>query len=168
MGTKENLLALLERRKGEYLSGEEIARLLSVSRTAVWKAVNALRSAGYEIDAVQNRGYCLDIHTDILSREGILRLLEPRWRNTELEVLPCTDSTNALVRERANSGAPEGLVVLANQQARGRGRLGRSFYSPAGTGIYFSILLRPRMPASESLLITTGAAIDFVIPDLDR
>ena len=71
MGTKENLLALLERRKGEYLSGEEIARLLSVSRTAVWKAVNALRSAGYEINAVQNRGYCLDAHTDILSFHGI-------------------------------------------------------------------------------------------------
>ena len=76
MGTKERLLSLLEQHKGEYLSGEDLASRLQVSRTAVWKAVNALRAAGYGIDAAQNRGYCLDVHTDILSREGILKLLE--------------------------------------------------------------------------------------------
>ena len=76
MGTKEKLLSLLEGSKGTYLSGEEIAQRLSVSRTAVWKAVNALRSAGYEISGAQNRGYCLDAHTDILSAQGIRHHLE--------------------------------------------------------------------------------------------
>ena len=160
MGTKERLLSLLEQHKGEYLSGEELAARLQVSRTAVWKAVNALRAAGYGIDAAQNRGYCLDVHTDILSREGILKLLEERWNGLELEVLPCTDSTNSLVRQRAAGGEQEGLVVLANQQTRGRGRLGRSFFSPPDSGLYLSLLLRPTgLPPEQAVKLTTMAAV---------
>lgn len=160
MGTKEQLLTLLEHHKGEYLSGEEIARLLSVSRTAVWKAVNSLRSAGYEIDAVQNRGYCLDAHTDILSVQGIRQHLDSRWKNLDLELLPCACSTNALLRERAIQGAPEGTVILANQQTQGRGRLGREFYSPPDTGIYMSLLLRPAgLEPTQAVGITTMAAV---------
>ena len=88
MGTKERLLSVLEQHKGEYLSGEELAERLQVSRTAIWKAVNALRAGGYRIDASQNRGYCLDVHTDILSIEGIEKLLDERWNKLRLEVLP--------------------------------------------------------------------------------
>lgn len=160
MGTKEKLLALLESHRGEFFSGEEIARLLSVSRTAVWKAVNSLRGAGYEIKAVQNRGYCLDAHTDILSVQGIRRYLDPRWESLRLEVLPCADSTNALLRERAADGAPEGTIVLANQQTKGRGRLGREFYSPPDTGIYMSLLLRPQaLEPMQAVKLTTMAAV---------
>ncbi len=160
MGTKEKLLTLLESHRGEFFSGEEIARLLSVSRTAVWKAVNSLRGAGYEIKAVQNRGYCLDAHTDILSVQGIRRYLDPRWESLHLEVLPCADSTNALLRERAADGAPEGTIVLANQQTKGRGRLGREFYSPPDTGIYMSLLLRPQaLEPMQAVKLTTMAAV---------
>lgn len=160
MRTKEKLLSLLEAHKGEYLSGEEIAQQLSVSRTAVWKAVNALRSLGYGIDAAQNRGYCLDEHTDILSVQGIRRYLDNRWQNLSLEVLPCADSTNALLRQRASEGAAEGCVILANQQTQGRGRLGRAFYSPPDTGVYMSLLLRPRdLELSQGGRITTMAAV---------
>lgn len=160
MGTKEKLLALLESRKGEYFSGEEIARELAVSRTAVWKAVNALRAAGYEIDAAQNRGYCLDAHTDILSIQGIRQLLGSDGSEFDLELIPCTASTNALLRDRAAAGAPEGSVILANQQTQGRGRLGREFYSPPDTGIYLSLLLRPRgMEPSKAVKLTTMAAV---------
>lgn len=160
MGTREKLLALLESRKGEYCSGEEIASLLSVSRTAVWKAVNSLREAGYPIDAVQNRGYCLDSRTDILSEQGIRQHLSPRLEHLELEVLPSVSSTNALLRERAALGAPEGSVILANQQTGGRGRLGRTFYSPPDTGVYLSLLLRPsQMEPAQAVKITTMAAV---------
>ena len=160
MGTKEKLLALLESHKGEYFSGEEIARLLSVSRTAVWKAVNALRDAGYEIDAVQNRGYCLDVHTDILSVQGIRQHLSSRWENPDLELLPCAASTNSLLREQAINGAPEGSILLANQQTKGRGRLGRGFYSPPDTGVYMSLLLRPEgLEPAQAVRITTMAAV---------
>lgn len=158
MGTKEELLSLLEGSKGTYLSGEEIAQRLSVSRTAVWKAVNALRSAGYEISGAQNRGYCLDAHTDILSAQGIRHHLE--WDNLSLEVTPCADSTNALLRQRAAEGAREGCVILSNQQTQGRGRLGREFYSPPDTGVYMSLLLRPRdLEPSQAVKITTMAAV---------
>lgn len=160
MGTKEKLLALLESRKGEFVSGEEIARELAVSRTAVWKAVNALRNRGYEIDAAQNRGYCLDAHTDILSIQGIRQLLGSDGSEFNLELIPCTASTNALLRDRAAAGAPEGSVILANQQTQGRGRLGREFYSPPDTGIYLSLLLRPRgMEPSKAVKLTTMAAV---------
>lgn len=158
MGTKEKLLTLLEGKKGEYFSGEELAHALGVSRTAVWKAINTLRSAGYAIDAVQNRGYCLDAHTDILSASGIHSLLT--CGGLQIEVLPSAASTNALLRERAAEGAPEGLVILANEQTKGRGRLGRDFYSPPDTGIYMSLLLRPQgIEPGQAVRITTMAAV---------
>lgn len=159
MGTKEKLLELLQTNKGTYFSGEEIAERLCVSRTAVWKAANALRNAGYGIDAVQNRGYCLDADTDILSQKGLQQLLLPEFK-LDVEVLPIATSTNALLRERANQGAPEGLVILANEQTKGRGRLGRDFYSPPDTGVYLSLLLRPdHLPPTQAVSITTMAAV---------
>ena len=160
MKTKEKLLQLLEQHKGVYFSGEEIAAALGLSRTAIWKAVSALRSEGYCIDAVKNKGYCLSVDTDILSALGVAKYLSPRCRDFPLEVLPQIPSTNALVRQQAASGAPEGYTVLANGQSAGRGRRGRSFYSPDDTGVYLSILLRPRdWTAQQSVRITTMAAV---------
>lgn len=159
-GTKEKLLAFFEENKGAYFSGEEIAERLSVSRTAVWKAVNSLRSEGYEIDAVQNKGYCLSASTDILSAQGIRKYLKPVCSFLELEVLPVAESTNVLLKERAGAGAKEGHVILANTQTGGRGRLGRSFYSPADTGIYMSLLLRPQgYCPDQAVRLTTMAAV---------
>lgn len=160
MATKERLLALLEVHKGEYLSGEELAGQLNISRTAVWKAIKSLRSAGYEIQAAQNRGYCLDASTDVLDVQGIRNYLEPCAQGCQLELVPCTASTNALVRQRAAGGAAEGLVILANQQTKGRGRMGREFYSPPDTGLYMSLLLRPgAIPPAQAIHITTMAAV---------
>lgn len=160
MNTKEQLLALLERKKGVYFSGEEIAEKLSVSRAAVWKAVKALRSAGYRIDAVQNRGYCLSAETDILSAQGIQKYLNPVCDSMEIHVYPALNSTNAALREKAMAGAPEGYTVIANTQTEGRGRSGRAFYSPADTGIYMSLLLRPKYASSrQAVRLTTMAAV---------
>lgn len=159
MTTKEALLQLFESNKGTYFSGEEIAAELSVSRAAVWKAVNALRKDGYCIDAVTNRGYCLSVHTDILSPQGIEKYLEESCSDLDLHVVPQTDSTNALLRQQANAGAAEGYTLIANEQTAGRGRYGRSFFSPVGTGAYLSVLLRPNhCPALQAVRITTMAA----------
>lgn len=158
MATKDNLLALLTDRAGEYLSGEELAQQLGVSRTAVWKAVNALRKAGFEIDAVQNKGYSLVGSRDVL-HEGTVRkyLTQPIG---QLLVQPTVTSTNALLRELAADRAPEGTVVIAGEQTRGRGRLGRSFYSPADTGLYLSLLLRPEgFSPAQAVRMTTMAAV---------
>lgn len=160
MGTKEQLLQFLEQHKGEFLSGEALAQQLQVSRTAIWKAINGLRASGYKIQAVQNRGYCLDAGTDILSLNGMMKYLDETHPFWQPELVACTASTNAMVRERAASNAPEGLVILANQQTQGRGRLGRSFYSPPDTGLYLSLLLRPsNLRPDQATKITTMAAV---------
>ena len=160
MTTKEKLLALLEDSKGTFFSGEEIARTLQVSRTAVWKAVNALREDGYTIDAATNKGYRLSPDSDILSPQGIRRFLKPEYRDLDLTVLPTAPSTNALVREKANQGCPEGCVIVACEQTDGRGRYGRQFFSPVDSGVYLSLLLRPTAYYSpqQSTCLTAAAA----------
>lgn len=157
---KEKLLELFESNKGVYFSGEEIAGRLGVSRAAVWKAVKGLRNEGYPIDAVTNKGYCLSEKTDILSPQGIRKYLKPEFCALELHVLPSVSSTNTLVREKAQEGFSEGYTVIANEQTGGRGRYGRSFFSPSGSGVYLSILLRPLgYSASQAARITTMAAV---------
>ena len=158
MTTKEKLLALLEDSKGTFFSGEEIARTLQVSRAAVWKAVNALREDGYTIDAATNKGYRLSPDSDILSPQGIRRFLKPEYRDLDLTVLPTVPSTNALVREKANQGRPEGCVIVACEQTDGRGRYGRQFFSPADTGVYLSLLLRPTAYSPQQATCLTAAA----------
>lgn len=143
MTTREKILELLEAERGVYFSGEDIAGRLSVSRAAVWKAVKALQKDGYAIDAVTNKGYCLSAETDILSVQGIRKYLNREIAGSDISVLQTAASTNALLREKADSGAPEGCMILANEQTGGRGRLSRSFFSPQDTGIYMSLLLRP-------------------------
>lgn len=158
MTTKEKLLALLEDSKGTFFSGEEIARTLQVSRAAVWKAVNALREDGYTIDATTNKGYRLSPDSDILSPQGIRRFLKPEYRDLDLTVLPTAPSTNALVREKANRGRPEGCVIVACEQTAGRGRYGRQFFSPVDSGVYLSLLLRPTAYSPQQATCLTAAA----------
>lgn len=159
MSTKERLLELLEKNRGQYLSGEEISNSLEVSRTAIWKAINSLRNEGYEINAVQNKGYCLSTDTDILSAQGIIKNLENQDK-LDVQVFNTIDSTNNYLKTLATDGAKEGTCIIAAEQTAGRGRIGRKFYSPAGTGIYLSLLLRPgNVPAEKSINITTMAAV---------
>lgn len=159
MTTKEKLLRLFEENKGMYLSGENIAGILSVSRTAVWKAVKSLQAEGYRIDAVQNRGYRLSESIDILSIEGIQNYLKPVCSNLRIDVKRKAASTNEEVRIKASDGEPEGYVLIAGYQTKGKGRTGRGFFSPAETGIYMSLLLRPRKYSiSQASGLTTMAA----------
>lgn len=143
MTTKNTLLQLLEQHRGKYISGEEIANSLSVSRTAIWKAIKTLQAQGYIIEASTNRGYKLSETCDILSVQGIQTYLSPNCKNLQIEVLPQTTSTNTLVKEKASSGKQEGYVLFAQKQTAGRGRMNRKFFSPEDSGIYVSILLRP-------------------------
>ena len=144
---------------GAPLSGEELAQRFGVSRNSVWKAVNRLKEAGYEITAATNRGYQLVGDSDVLSAENIRRQLGPAARDAAIEVRDRVTSTNTLLKEIAEQGGREGMVIVAQEQTAGKGRLGRSFYSPKGTGLYLSILLRPSFSAQEALSITTAAAV---------
>ena len=160
MTTKEKLLGLLENHREEYLSGEELAKTLAVSRAAVWKAVKSLQQEGYPIDAVTNRGYRLSRGGDRLSAPGIRKYLKREYRDLPITVAEETLSTNTALRALAEAGAPEGTVYIAQGQTGGRGRMGRSFYSPAGTGLYLSLLLRPVSwkPARAAQLTAAAAA----------
>ena len=139
---------------GDYLSGQELSRTLGISRAAVWKAVEALRRQGYDIEARTGRGYRLIGAPDFLSRETVERHLHRTREN--LHVLETVDSTNSFCRRLALEGAPDGTAVLADCQTAGRGRRGRSFQSPAGKGLFFSILWRPDC-APEELFAADGS-----------
>ena len=160
MGTRDRVLELFEKERGVFLSGEQIAESLSVSRAAVWKSVKGLQAAGYPIEAVRNRGYCLSAKTDILSFQGIRKYLDSICEGLKLQILPCVDSTNTLAREKAAAGAPDGWVIIANGQTGGRGRRGRSFYSPPDTGLYMSLILRPdQYSPGQAVKLTAMAAV---------
>lgn len=159
MTVQDHLRTLLESNKSVFLSGEEIARRLGVSRNAVWKAIKALQADGYPIQAVPNRGYCLAASSDVLSESGIRQYLTEEAQTLNLRVFDEVDSTNLVLRKLAGEGAPEGTVVIAATQTGGRGRKGRNFFSPQGTGVYVSLLLKPKIAPDDATLITTTAAV---------
>lgn len=166
MKLKEQVLLILMSSKGEYVSGEDISKQLYVSRNAVWKAINTLRSDGFIIDAVQNKGYLLSGgESDDFTRYGLLRirqLLRKSAADAEITIKDTVTSTNTLLRSAAENGAPDKTVLIANEQTEGRGRRGKSFYSPADSGIYMSILLRPDFGADKAYILTAGAAVAAV------
>ena len=155
--TKDQVLDALWANADRYLSGAELAARLSLSRTAVWKAVEQLRSDGYRIEAVPNRGYRLLEDSDVLSERGIRKYLHsPGLR---LRYVSQIDSTNSALKELGNRGEEAGLALIAGAQTAGRGRMGHSFYSPGDTGLYLSLLLRPSLPAAEATKLTACAAV---------
>lgn len=156
MRVRDAVLTALLQQRGQYLSGEELAASLSVTRNTVWKAIGQLRSEGYPIEAVPNRGYRLT-GGDVLSREGIQRYL--KTPEVDVHVYSSTASTNTLLKAWAEDGCAEGTTAVAEEQTAGRGRRGRGFFSPRGTGLYMSILLRPQAKAEAALAITTAAAV---------
>ena len=157
MTTKERILALLEENRGTPLSGEVLAEELGVSRTAVWKAIKDLQKAGHAIAAAQNRGYTLDTDSEVLSEQGVRLFL--RNKSLNLVVAQELESTNLTAKQMAAAGAPHGTLVVADSQTAGRGRRGRSFASPPGTGLYISMVLRSALPMQSAVLVTSAAAV---------
>lgn len=158
--TKDLVLEYLWSHADSCVSGEELAARLSLSRTAVWKAVEQLRGEGYCIESAPRRGYRLLSKSDVLSEQGIRRYLKSE--GLRLRCYEEIGSTNTALKELGNQGEAEGLALVAGRQTAGRGRMGRSFYSPGDTGVYLSLLLRPRLPASEATRITVCAAVAVV------
>ena len=155
--TRDEVLDFLWKHVDSYVSGAELADRLSLSRTAVWKAIGQLRDLGYEIESQPNRGYRLHSVSDVLSAEGIVRHL--RHKELRLQVYKTIGSTNTTLKALAAEGAEAGLALIAEEQLMGRGRMGRSFYSPANSGLYMSLLLRPKIAAQEATRITACAAV---------
>jgi BirA family biotin operon repressor/biotin-[acetyl-CoA-carboxylase] ligase len=156
---RERVLHLLERNRGRIVTGGDIARLLSVSRTAVWKAIRALREDGHEIESLANSGYRLSEDSDGLSARAISDFLTTKAFGREMEILPTVPSTNRYLEGLDTPSIREGYAVLADGQTEGRGRKGRPFFSPAREGVYLSVLLKPQMPPEDVQMITICAAV---------
>ncbi len=157
MTSKELILSMLEQQQGQAVSGEAMAAELGISRAAVWKAVADLRSEGYLIEAATRSGYRLSPSNDVLSAQGIRTHL--RHADVEIHCHASVGSTNQVAKQLAIEGAPHATVVVAAQQTAGRGRNGRSFHSPAGTGLYLSILLRPKLTTMAAMRVTSAVAV---------
>ena len=158
MTVKDKVLAWLEKNRGNYCSGEEIAEKLGVTRASVWKAVRSLREDHFSIEAVSGKGYRLTDKNDILTAAGtgtFLKYADPKLITVYREI----DSTNTKLSRMALEGAPHGTVVIALQQTAGRGRLGRTFVSPPDSGIYLSILVRPETDLAGAVPITSASAV---------
>ena len=150
--TKQALLQALSAAEGSYISGQQLAQRLGVSRAAVHKAAAALSAQGYTLEAVSRRGYRL-VGGDPFCVEAAGDYPAPIHLYDRLE------SSNQTAKRLALSGAPHGTLVLTNQQSAGRGRMGRKFESPAGQGIYLSLLLRADIPAADAQTVTVSAAV---------
>ena len=157
--SREDILSMLRERPGEYLSGEAMSNTLGISRAGVWKAIQKLREEGYTIDSVPNRGYRLADAPDRLRPGELSGPLSGCLVGRDLLCLEVIDSTNTECKRRAMAGVREGLVVLAEEQTGGRGRLGRSFQSPKGRGLYLSALLRPRLEPEQVRDFTAWVAV---------
>lgn len=157
--SREKVLSLLLEQGEKPLSGEAMSRELGVSRAAVWKAIEALRQEGYEITSAPNRGYRLESAPDRVREGELSGPLAGCHIGSTLVCLDTIDSTNTECKRRAMSGAPDGMAVLAEEQTGGRGRLGRSFQSPKGCGLYLSVLLRPQLSPAEVVDFTAWVAV---------
>jgi BirA family biotin operon repressor/biotin-[acetyl-CoA-carboxylase] ligase len=155
----EKILQLLRERSPGFLSGEEISHRLKVTRTAVWKRMKHLRTLGYEIKASTRTGYRLIRSPDLLTPSEVRPLLRTKWMGRTIHHFHIIDSTNSKAYELALNGAEEGEVVIAESQKKGRGRLGRQWFSPFFSNLYLSIILRPKIPPYQASLITLMAAV---------
>lgn len=157
----KNLILEKLKQKKEYISGEELSEMFSVSRTAIWKHINELRKEGYNIVSSTKKGYCLIETPDLLdSRE--LHIPKNQIIGQELIHFDEIDSTNNYAKKIANEGCPHGTVIVAERQTMGRGRLGRCWESLNSDGLWFSIVLKPDMEPEKISIVTLAAAIAVV------
>lgn len=157
---KAEILALL-RGRGDYVSGQELCERFGVSRTAVWKAVGQLKKEGYRIEAVQNRGYILRPEDEIYGQYELESRMDTQWAGRPVIFCRELASTNLKAKLDAENGACQGTLVVADKQTAGRGRRGRTWSSPPGTNVYFTLILKPDYnPALTSMVtLVMGLAV---------
>jgi len=157
---RTKILDLLRNCPDGYVSGEEISRQLSVSRTAIWKHMQALKQVGYEFDAHPRLGYRLKSVPDLLLPYEIRHAVRTEIVGQgEIYYFPDLDSTNNEGKKQANLGCPDGSIVIAESQHKGRGRLSRGWFSPESKGIWLSIILRPPFNPYDAPKCTLLAAV---------
>jgi BirA family biotin operon repressor/biotin-[acetyl-CoA-carboxylase] ligase len=155
---REKIISILKKNSG-FVSGEELSRQLNMSRAGIWKHIEDLRRQGYVIKAVPHSGYRLVSSPDKLLPWEIQSGLATQYIGKEIFCQDTIPSTMDEAVKLATSGAREGVVVCADSQTKGRGRMGRSWVSPKGKGVYFSVILRPMLPLNEVAKLTLMSAV---------
>jgi BirA family transcriptional regulator, biotin operon repressor / biotin---[acetyl-CoA-carboxylase] ligase len=150
-----NIVELLK--KYDWISGENIASHLHISRTAVWKHIQQLKKKGYHITAKPNQGYHLLKTPDTITTEEIKQVIKTKHFASSIHHLPSVSSTNDYAKTLAKKGEPEGSLIIADKQTGGRGRKQRKWISPE-KGLWFSLILRPKITPNDAMLTTMCAA----------
>ncbi len=159
MTTDAQILSALRSCNEGGVSGAELSHKLGISRAAVWARIEELRTLGYDIEATPHLGYRLLNSPDTLHADDLLaRLGKTKVIGRDVRVFQETTSTNDVIEKLARDNVPEGVVVFAESQSKGRGRLGRKWFSPSRKGLWFSILLRPKLRPQETTQLTVAAA----------
>ena len=171
MTTKNRVLNILKENQGSFFSGQDLADQLHVSRTAIWKAVESLRKEGIDIEAITKKGYRIKHSLEELDTSLIRNNLNPKIKKIELILLDSVDSTNTYIKKLSqNKEMANFTSVFAEEQTSGRGRTGKSFCSPRGTGIYMSTFLRTQeLPKDISLdLLTIRSCVALYLALKDK
>ena len=161
MKTKEAVLLYLQEHAGEPISGEIMALALNKSRTSIWKAIQSLKKDGYTIESSTNKGYTLSENNDVLSEQQITQELIQQHHPIDwnIQTMESTTSTNDLAKIYANQNSATPAIFISEEQTAGRGRLGRTFVSPAKSGLYISLCLFPTAALEDLSLITCATAV---------
>lgn len=159
MKNRDRVLQILYRNNGECVSSSEITGELGITRSAVFKIINELKKQGFDIESIHHRGYRLGNEKDIISPEIINEIIEKEGKNRRIQYFERVDSTNTFAKKILMEGESYPDIIIANEQEQGRGRLGREFYSPKGTGIYCSFILDPFIKIENSILVTVAASV---------
>ena len=159
MTTDARILSALRRSANGGVSGAELSQQLGISRAAIWARIDELRALGYDIAASPHQGYQLLGVPDVLHADDLLSLVsDNKTVGRDIRVFERTSSTNDVVEKLARDGVKEGVVVFAEAQTSGRGRLGRRWLSPPRKGLWFSVLLRPDLRPQAATQLTVAAA----------
>ena len=159
MSLKFKVLNELKENRGCFVSGQYLADKFNVSRGAVWKSIKSIRDEGYKIESVTNKGYSIVSENDVISEDEIKYYLKEYSNDINIIIYDSVDSTNNMLKRMFIDGIPNNTLIIADEQTNGKGRFGRSFYSPAKTGLYFSLLIKPELNTSTAVLITGVIAV---------
>ncbi|GIN21073.1 MAG TPA: biotin--[acetyl-CoA-carboxylase] ligase [Bacillus bacterium] len=156
---RQQLIEALSDAEGEFLSGQALAEIIGCSRTAIWKHIEELRKDGFVLEAVRNKGYRIVSTPEEMTENDILYGLETERFGRNIHYYESLGSTQKAAHQLAHDGAPEGTLVIAEEQTSGRGRLGREWHSLSGKGIWMSLIVKPDLPPQKAPQFTLISAV---------